>query len=218
MMIGMVLLCLLGAWIVAQRLVRSQLSSWVVILSAVVTWLALPTSLEAAGGLGFLFPLAAIVPTIQQRLDRMRRRDTFPAFLESLALFLRSGLTLSLALAAMENNLPPPLVLPVHRLRVDLEQSLSMQGPLQRFAEELGFGEARTFAAVVSRQLTTGMSLREVVERLRLEMETTTAQARRRHLASIPYLLGISVGMLLVDTVAVLAYPRVQSILGFLVH
>lgn len=218
MITGMAMICLAGAWAVARRLGSAPVSRWAMLPPTFAAWLTLPHGLRAVGVLGLVFPVISALPAARRHLDRVRRREAFPVFLESLALFLRSGLTFPLAVSATQSNLPPPLVRPVRRLHWDLEQSLSMREPLQRFADELDFSEARMFAGQVDRQLVTGMSVREVVERLRLEMETSTAQARRRHLASIPYLLGMSVGLLLVDTVIVLAYPRIEPILRFLLH
>lgn len=136
-------------------------------------------------------------------------RLAFPAAVEVLGMYTRAGLTAPQAVAAAADTCPPVMAPPLRQLAADWTGLPSLRHALLRFARAVPVPACMDLVSALLRGQQLGAPIADTLARFAEDLRRQHLHAWRRRMKARPYILTVSSGLLLLESVLLLALPGV---------
>lgn len=186
----------LAIWVAAEAFRSHQPILWVVSIAAAFAGLAAP-----------YLVLGRMV-----QVRRVRIRNAYPAMIQAAALQLSSGLTLKQALKVIVPSVNQPLRRELEELNADLQVTLGIEGPLQRFAKRCNIPEIQVFCMTLLQQENAGIEVAGLFRNEAEYLRRLRQQEIKRRTDSLPNVLIILSGVAMINFILIWLLPKTAEI------
>lgn len=164
----------------------------------------------AAAFAGLAAPYLVLGRMVQVR--RVRIRNAYPAMIQAAALQLSSGLTLKQALKVIVPSVNQPLRRELEELNADLQVTLGIEGPLQRFAKRCNIPEIQAFCMTLLQQENAGIEVAGLFRNEAEYLRRLRQQEIKRRTDSLPNVLIILSGVAMINFILIWLLPKTAEI------